>query len=142
MSTYNPTWVTPVVNSIKPCSNIFYRCYSWNKLFIIGWNYFSKFLVSSWNVNSFRFGENFIWDCPPILNIQFLCLNKWNIFYSRSISIKKPWHEVIEKNGGQSRFLLYGRTDFEHPIFLIISSHELFHRDGPFKKNISLVETQ
>jgi len=43
-------------------------------------------------------------------------------------------------------FVIYitvlGRTDFEHPIFSIVSSQSFFYRDGPFIKNVSFVETR
>ena len=34
------------------------------------------------------------------------------------------------------------RTDFEHPIFSIISFQSCFYRNGPFIKNVSFVKTQ
>ena len=49
------------------------------------------------------------------------------------ITIKQLWFEMIETNGAQSQSVLYmiyipvlGRTDFEHPIFSIISSQSYF----------------
>ena len=35
-----------------------------------------------------------------------------------------------------------GRTDFDHPIFSIISCQGCFYQDTPFIQNVSFVETQ
>ena len=56
--------------------------------------------------------------------IFFSCLNKRNILYKRSISIKQSRLEMIEKSGAQL---------FRARVVLL---------DGPFIKNVSIVETR
>ena len=84
------------------------------------------FKQSSWNIKGIA---HQFW----VYNI-FSCLNKRIISYERSISIKQLWLEINEKIGCSKSvrpstviYIIYvTRTDFEHPIFSIISSQSCF----------------
>ena len=77
-------------------------------------------------------------DCSPILNICitfFSCLNRRNIIYERSISIKQLWLEIIEKIGCSKSdqpstviiyIYIYIMDWLWAPFFSIISSQRCF----------------
>ena len=73
----------------------------------------------------------------------FSCLHR-NIFYKRSISMRQLWLEIVEKLGYSKSVRpntvgYITRTDFDQPIFSIISSQSIFYPDGPIKKKILLL---
>ena len=72
----------------------------------------------------------------------FSCLNKRNIFYERSISIKQLWLEIIVlKVSPCCIYNMYNSTRLDWlwaSYFLNYFEAVFFHRDGPFIKNISL----
>ena len=70
----------------------------------------------------------------------FSCLNKRNISYGRSISIKQLWLEIIENNGVQSQTVLYilllyiTWTDFEHNFYQLFRVRVVLSRWTFYKK--------
>ena len=69
----------------------------------------------------------------------FPCPNKRNIFYERSILIKKLWLKIIEKNGTQSQSVLYiyiiytTRTDFDHNFSQLLRVRVVSSRWTPYE---------
>ena len=74
----------------------------------------------------------------------FLCPNKRNISYKRSISIKQLWLEIIEKIGCSKSvrpstiiYIIYRtRTDFEHHFFQLFRVRVVLSK---WTENVSFV---